>query len=93
MLYMQSADGELKIVILETCNIEEIKKGRPAVTQDKSVLIAWTPDPVWLADKIMETRGDPEKIAKLIDEASKRPQREPRKYHKPHFANLKEEGT
>lgn len=73
MLYMTS--GELKIIVLETANIEELKNGRPAKTPDGKVLIAWTPDPVWLADKIMDTGGNGAEIGRLIDEASKRPQK------------------
>lgn len=75
MIYMTTTDGNLRIVILESGNLEELKKGRPAKTPDGSVLIAWTPDPVWLADKIMDSDGDGEAVAKLIDEASKRPQK------------------
>lgn len=82
MLYMKTEDGNLHIVVLETGNLEELKKGRPAKTPDGSVLIAWTPDPVWLADKIMDSQGDPKKIAQLIDEAAKRPQKPMRPYHK-----------
>lgn len=85
MIYMKSADGELRIVILETANLEEIKKGRPAKTPDGSVLIAWTADPVWLADKILDTDGDTAAIGKLIDEGAKRPEKPgPRPKHKPH---------
>ena len=79
-----TGDG-IKIIILETGNIEEIKKGRPASSPDGSVVVAWTPDPVWLADKIAETGGDAEAIGKLIDEASKRPQKPiNRPKHQPH---------
>lgn len=74
MLYM-TGEGGLKIVVLETGNLEELKKGRPAKTPDGSVLICWTPDPVWLADKILDSNGDTAKIAAAIDEASKRPQK------------------
>lgn len=74
MLYMKSAEGDVRIIVLETKNLEEIKAGRPAKSPDGSVLIAWTPDPVWLADKIIDTNGDAVKIGKLIDEANKRPQ-------------------
>lgn len=83
MIYLKG-DG-VKIIVLETSNLEELKKGRPANTPDGSVLIAWTPDPVWLADKIAETDGDAEKIGKLIDEASRRQQKPTtRPYHKMH---------
>ncbi len=89
MLYMTSGDG-LKIIVLEKQNIEKILAGHPAFTQDKSVLIAFTPDPVWLADKIMDTDGDAVTIGKLIDEAAKRPQQPPRPHHKSQHFNLKE---
>jgi len=82
MIYLKG-DG-IAIVILETANLEEIKKGRPAKTPDENILIAWTPDPVWLADKIAESDGDAKRIGELIDEASKRPQKPPRTYHKTH---------
>jgi len=87
MIYMQG-DG-VKIIILETANLEEIKKGRPAHTPDKSVLIAWTPDPVWLADKIADSDGDGPTIARLIDEASKRPQKPLRPHHGMHKHEFK----
>jgi len=73
MLYLQ---GEgLKIIVLEQGNIDQLLQGRPAHTPDKSVLIAFTPDPVWLADRLEDSGGDARKIAQLIDEASKRPPR------------------
>lgn len=85
MLYLTGDDGRLKIVVLETANLDELRKGHPAKTPDGSVLIAWTPDPVWLADRIMDTGGDGEAIARLIDEASRRPEKpSKRPYHKEH---------
>lgn len=92
MIYLNGEDGQLKIVILETANLEEIKKGRPAKTPDGTVLIAWTPDPVWLADKIMESGGDARKIAALIDEASKRPQKPARPSHPLHTKDFRKGG-
>jgi len=87
MLYMTA--GDVKIIILETGNLEEIKKGRPAHMPDNSVMIAWTPDPVWLADKIMESNGDGALIGKYIDEASKRPQKPTnRPHHNPHCVSF-----
>lgn len=77
MLYLQSADGGLKIVVLEAANLDLIRGGKPARTPDGSVLIAFTPDPVWLADKLMDCDGDAAAIARLIDEAAKRPQKGP----------------
>lgn len=73
MIYMTA--GKLHIVVLETGNLDELKKGRPAHSPDGEVLVYWTPDPVWLADKILDTQGDGEKIAKLLEEAAKRPEK------------------
>lgn len=81
MIYMT---GDVTIVVLESANLEEIKKGRPAKTPDGKVVICWTPDPVWLADKIADSDGDGATIAKLIDEAAKRPQKPARPHHKLH---------
>jgi hypothetical protein len=75
VLYLKSAEGDVRIVVLETANIEQLKQGKPAKTPDGSVMIAWTPDPVWLADKIMDANGDAGEIGRLIDEASRRPQK------------------
>lgn len=85
MLYLKSDDGALRVIILESANLDALKAGRPAKTPDGSVLIAWTPDPVWLADKLMDTDGDTQAVARLIDEAAKRPEKPgPRPTHKPH---------
>lgn len=75
MIYMQG-DG-LKIIVLETANLEELRKGRPAKTPDGSVLIAWTPDLPWLGARLTEAMregADSAEIGLLIDEASKRPE-------------------
>lgn len=86
MLYLKSSEGEVSIIVLDSANLEEIKRGRPAKTPDGKILIAWTPDPVWLADKIIDTKGDAVEIGKLIDEASKRPQKPSnRPKHDTHF--------
>lgn len=91
MLYL-SGEG-LKIIVLESANLEELKKGRPAKSPDGTVLIAWTPDPVWLADKIMDSGGDAEVIGRLIDEASRRPEKPgPRPKHKTHTMNFRDGG-
>lgn len=72
MLYM-SGNG-IKIVVLETANLDELKKGHPAHAPDGSVLIAWTPDPVWLSQQIIDSDGSGGTIARLIDQAAKRPE-------------------
>jgi hypothetical protein len=90
MLYL-TGDG-VKIIVLESGNLDELRKGRPAKTPDGSVLIAWTPDPVWLADRIADTQGDAQKIAALIDEAAQRPEKpSPRPKHEPHVMRFETE--
>jgi hypothetical protein len=89
VLYLKAGD-DLKIIVLESANLEELKKGRPAKTPDGTVLIAWTADPVWLADKIMDLDGDAEAIGRLIDEAAKRPEKpSPRPHHKTHYKTFR----
>jgi len=77
VIYLKTTGGDLKIIVLESANLDELRKGRPAKSPDGTVLIAWTPDPVWLADKLMDSDGDAVKIAAVIDAASKRPQANP----------------
>ena len=84
MIYMKSSDGTVKVIVLEAQNLDRIREGKPAKTPDGSVLIAFTPDPVWLADKLMDTDGDAIAIAALIDEAAKRPQKIARPSHPGH---------
>lgn len=91
MLYL-SGSG-LKIIVLESVNLDELKKGRPAKTPDGTVLIAWTPDPVWLAEQIAQCDGDGAKIGELIDQAAKRPEKPPRPYHKEEVVDLKMKET
>jgi hypothetical protein len=79
MIYLKAAGGDVKIIILEAGNLDRLKAGDPAKTPDGTVLIAYTPDPVWLADKLMDSDGDGVKIAALIEEASKRPQKDPKR--------------
>lgn len=72
MLYMK---GTSKMIVLEPGNIEQLLAGKALRTPDGSIRIFWTPDPVWLADKIMGSSGDVEEIVRLINESAKRPQK------------------
>ena len=90
MIYMRGGD-DLAIIVLESGNLEEMKQGHPVKTPDHKILIAWTADPVWLADKILDSHGDVELIGKLIDEAAKRPEKPgPRPHHELYQTKLKE---
>lgn len=78
MIYLEGPG--VKVIVLETANLDEIRKGRPAQTPDGSVLIAWTPDPAWLSAQIAASDGNAELIGRLIDEAARRPETPLREY-------------
>jgi len=92
MIYMKSANGEIKVVVLESTNLEQLKQGHVVHTPDKSVVIAWTADPVWLADKILDVKdGDVMAVARLIEESAKRPEKpRGRPYHETHEHTFRE---
>lgn len=76
MIYLT---GDVTIIVLETANLEELKKGRPAHSPDKKVLVAWCPDLPWLAGEMTKLfngadQPDGAEIGVLIDRASKRPE-------------------
>lgn len=73
MIYLRGTkDGKpTSIVILETENLDLLKLGKPAVTPDKSIVLCWTPDAVWLSEKIKESNGDISKIIEAIEESRK----------------------
>jgi hypothetical protein len=93
MLYLSGDGGRVKIIVLESANLDELRKGRPAKTPDGSVLIAWTPDPAWLMDRIAASRGDAQAIAEAIDEAARRTEVPLRPYHAPREADFTKERT
>ncbi len=86
MIYLKTKDDGLRVLVLESGNLDQLRAGRPAVAPDKSVIVAYTPDPVWLADRLLGVPdGDLGAVARLIDEASRRPQKDPaRPSHAPH---------
>lgn len=81
MIYLKLLDGKFNIVVLESGNLDELKAGHPAVSPNGEVMVAWTPDPAWLASAIRSTGGDMKLIGRAIDLASRRPQQPVR----PHF--------
>lgn len=90
MLYLKSDNSEVRLIVLESANLEELKKGRPAVSPDRSVIVCWTADLVWIADKVLDTDGDIAAILKLVDESAKRPEKTgPRPKHPPHHRRLR----
>ena len=83
MLDLSTDDKSFRLIILESANFEELKKGRPAQTTDGRVAIAWTPDPAWLSARIEESDGDLDKIMAAIEESLQRPQAPVREQFEP----------
>lgn len=80
MIYMKldHHGREVTVLILETANLTELMKGRPAHSPDKEVMIGWTPDMPWLAKEISKLFATGAQTARtvgpLIVEAAKRPE-------------------
>jgi hypothetical protein len=93
MLYLES-DGGTKVVVLSSENLEKLKQGKPAVTPDKKVCVCYTPDIGWLAEEIAKVvtneDGDANKIGKLIDESTKRPEKPVPDYFPPKTTRFKD---
>jgi len=86
MIYLKGHSGEKEVhlLILESANLERLKAGQPIRSVDKEVAVFWTPDVVWLSERIKESNGDMAKIAAAIEEARQRPEKpSPRPYHEP----------
>jgi hypothetical protein len=71
VIYLQA--GEKKLLVLDPDSVEKIKVGKPARSPDDSVVVTWTPDPLWLGDEIKKAGGDVLKIGALIEASWKRP--------------------
>ncbi len=76
MFYMSGDSGRLKILILESADLDGLKNGRPLKTPDNSVLMVLPPDPTWLADEIMKT-NTAEKIHEAIEKSLKQSAKSP----------------
>ncbi len=76
MIYMtgqNTATGQAaRIVVISDGHLSQLRAGRPLRTPDGEVIVCWTPDEPWLAERIEATGGDTEKIAELIVESMKR---------------------
>lgn len=76
MIYIQTKEGPC-VLILETANLEELKKGKPAISPDKMVMVAHTPDLPWLStqlSKAFDSGASMAAIGALIDGAATRPE-------------------
>lgn len=89
MIYLEGDGAE--IYVLEPGNIEQLKEGKPIKLRDGKTILVYTPDPVWLADKIAGSNGDAAAIGRLIDESVTRPEK-PSSGRKPHGEHLQHFG-
>jgi hypothetical protein len=75
--------GDQHVVILEPGNIEAIKAGGMDITSNKAVLVAYTPDAVWLGEQITANFDNlsPATLVRLIRESQARPEVNERPHH------------
>lgn len=74
MIYLTAPGGRLRVVVIDTDEHGRLKNGQPLLTPDRSVMLAWTPDPAWLQQAIQTGAGTSGAIARAIDMAARRPQ-------------------
>ena len=88
MIYLRSNGGK-HLIIAGPDNFERMQQGDAMVTPDHSVMVAYTPDPDWLAREIVERslcpEGalDSEGLDALLKEAMARPPVKAGPYHPP----------
>lgn len=91
MIYME--DGPKRLIILESRELEELRKGRKMVTPDELTLLCWSPDLVWLSDRLIHTRGKGLEIGQAIEESQKRPDKpSPRPFYRTCVFELEDDG-
>lgn len=74
MIYLTAPGGRLRVVVLDDPEHARLKAARaPLLTPDKSIMVAWTPDPAWLLEAIRTGAGTSQAIARSIDLAARRP--------------------
>lgn len=74
MIFLTAPGGRLRVVVIDTDEHDRLKAANPLLTPDKSIMLAWTPDPAWLLQSIQTGPGTAQAIARAIDLAAKRPQ-------------------
>jgi hypothetical protein len=71
------------LIVLETVELESLKKGVPIECEGRPIIITWTPDPEWLRDKIGGKPVSPDDLVNAIKESHGRPQAPLREPHDP----------
>jgi hypothetical protein len=74
MIYLALHNGQ-RIIVIDSHNIDAMKKGEPVKTPDKHVMIAYTPDIGWLTEHMVQMGSslDPERFDALLKEGLNRP--------------------
>ncbi len=82
MIYMSLSNGQ-RVIILDHHNIDGLKAGTPASTDDRHVLIAYTPDIPWLTEELLKLGQElnPFKLEALLKEGLTRPDAPKPPYH------------
>lgn len=76
MFYMETA-GHKKLIVVGDLDLEQLKRGVPAASSDKSVVLIYAPDVAWLRDRLKECGGNTDRILAVVEEALKRPRATP----------------
>jgi hypothetical protein len=73
MIYMKLSNGR-HLLVLEPANLARLQDGEPMVTPNKEIMIAYTPDIVWLTAKLMKVEFGftPSELDDVLAEALKR---------------------
>lgn len=67
MIYFVSEAGQ-SFLILEPTNLDSLQKGKPVISPDKKIIIAYTPDIAWLESKMRTQFASKEIIVKELDD-------------------------
>jgi hypothetical protein len=80
MIYFTTAGGSGACLVLEPCEIAQLKQGLPVTTPDGNILICFSPDMEWLEKEfkamLAMTRGevDPKVLNYMLINGSTRPE-------------------
>ena len=73
MIFLTAPGGRLRVVVIDDPEHARLKAAAPMLTPDRSIMLAWTPDPAWLLERIRTGPGTAQDIARAIDQAARRP--------------------
>jgi hypothetical protein len=73
MIYLKLTDGR-HLLILEPANLARLQGGEPITSPTHEVMVAYTPDILWLQDKLVQCDFEitPKQLDKLLAQGLKR---------------------